>query len=155
MKTLNLRQALPDTITLLEDRGEPASVSAVLETLGIALPRTLRPSEPGEAPPSRSGAAPGVGNLVSLGRFQLQSELGRGGMGRVLEARDPELRRSVAVKVIVDPSRVTEAQLARFVAEAQITSQLEHPNIVPVHEMGVTPQGDLFFVMRTAGNEPN
>ena len=148
MKTLDLRQALPDTMTLLEDRGEPASVSAVLETLGIALPRTLRPSEPGEAPPSRSGAAPGVGNLVSLGRFQFLAELGRGGMGRVLEARDPELRRSVAVKVIIDPSRVTEAQLGRFVAEAQITSQLEHPNIVPVHEMGLTPTGDLFFVMK-------
>jgi len=142
MKTLNLRAAIPDTITLLEDRGEPASVSAVLETLGIELPHTL--------PPSLAGAplrAP-EGDLLSLGRFQLTGELGRGGMGRVLEARDPELRRSVAVKVVIDPSKVTEAQLARFAAEAQITSQLEHPNIVPVYDMGVTARGDLYFVMK-------
>jgi formylglycine-generating enzyme required for sulfatase activity/tRNA A-37 threonylcarbamoyl transferase component Bud32 len=148
MKTLDLRRALPDTMTLLEARGEPASVTAVLKTLGVALAPTLRPSDLVDAPTRMApGAAPAAG-LVSLGRFQLQSELGRGGMGRVMEARDPELRRPVAVKVIIDPSRVTESQLARFVAEAQITSQLEHPNIVPVHEMGVTPAGDLFFVMK-------
>ena len=149
MKTLDLRQALPDTMTLLEDRGEPATITAVLKTLGVALAPTLRPSDPVDAPTRMApGTAPATAGLVSLGRFQLQSELGRGGMGRVMEARDPELRRSVAVKVIIDPSRVTESQLARFVAEAQITSQLEHPNIVPVHEMGVTPAGDLFFVMK-------
>ncbi len=78
----------------------------------------------------------------------LLAELGRGGMGRVIEARDPELRRSVAVKVVVDPAEVTEAQLARFVAEAQITGQLQHPNIVPVHEMGVSEDGLLYFVMK-------
>ncbi len=142
MKTLDLSRAVPDAITLLEDRGEPASVSAVLETLGIDLPPTLRPSDPG-VPMQRVGD-----DLLSLGRFQLTGELGAGGMGRVLEARDPELRRSVAVKVVIDPKKVTEAQLARFVAEAQITSQLEHPNIVPVYDMGVTSRGDLFFVMK-------
>ncbi len=142
MKTLDLSRAIPDTITLLGDRGEPCSVSAVLETLGIDLPPTLRPSDPGERLPRSEG------ELLSLGRFQLTGELGAGGMGRVLEARDPELRRSVAVKVVIDPKKVTEAQLARFVAEAQITSQLEHPNIVPVYEMGVTPRGDIFFAMK-------
>ena len=149
MKTLDLSQAVPDTITLLEGRGEPASVTAVLNTLGVALPPTLQPSSPGGP---RTAAGPDTASdperCVSLGRFQLLGELGRGGMGRILEARDPEIRRNVAVKVIVDPTRVGEAQLARFVAEAQITGQLQHPNIVPVHEMGVTPQGDLFFVMK-------
>ncbi len=85
---------------------------------------------------------------TDLGRFQMLGELGRGGMGRVLAAKDPELRRIVAVKVIIDPARVTEAQLARFLAEAQITSQLEHPNIVPVYDMGVTAEGEIYFVMR-------
>ena len=155
MKTLDLYEAIPSTLALLEDSGEPASVAAVLQTLGVALPPSLRPGDADPTSGPGAAAAPGAGDLVSLGRFQLLAELGRGGIGRVLEARDPELRRSVAVKVIVDPSRVTEAQLGRFVAEAQITSQLEHPNIVPVHEMGVTQEGDLFFVMRTAGNEPN
>ena len=141
MKTLDLREAVPATILQLGARGERASVAAVLRTLGVALPPTLRRG--GDAEP-----ASGAEGLGSLARFELLAELGRGGMGRVLEARDPELRRSVAVKVIVDPGWATEAQLARFVAEAQITSQLEHPNIVPVHEIGVTPEGDLFFVMK-------
>ena len=86
--------------------------------------------------------------LTSLGRFQVLGELGRGGMGRVLEARDPKLGRAVAVKVVIDPSAISEEQLARFVAEAQITSQLQHPNIVPVYEMGSGRGGDYWFVMK-------
>jgi formylglycine-generating enzyme required for sulfatase activity/tRNA A-37 threonylcarbamoyl transferase component Bud32 len=142
MKTLDLCQTIPSTIALLEDQGEPASVSAVLQTLGVQLAPTLRPSDAGK--PLRAPE----GELLSLGRFQLTAELGSGGMGRVLEARDPELRRLVAIKVVIDPKKVTEAQLARFLAEAQITSQLEHPNIVPVHEMGLAARGDLYFVMK-------
>ncbi|MDP6361552.1 MAG: protein kinase, partial [Planctomycetota bacterium] len=142
MKTLDLTAAIPDTLTMLQDQGDPCSVSAVLETLGIDLAPTLRPRDPGERLQRAEG------ELLSLGRFQLTGELGAGGMGRVLEARDPELRRSVAVKVVIDPKKVTEAQLARFVAEAQITSQLEHPNIVPVYDMGVSEDGQLYFVMK-------
>ena len=126
MKTLDLEVALPETIALSEASKQLAPCTDPVAT-----------------------------ELVSLGRFQLLAELGRGGMGRVLEARDPELRRSVAVKVIIDSGRVTEAQLARFVAEAQITSQLQHPNIVPVYEMGTTPGGEVFFAMRTAMNGAN
>ena len=142
MKTLDLSEAVPKTIAVLHGQGEPATVAGVLETLGIPMPRTLQPSSTVEP------ASVDERESVSLDRFQLTGELGAGGMGRVLEARDPELRRSVAVKVVIDPSRVTEAQLARFVAEAQITSQLEHPNIVPVHEIGLTDQGELYFVMK-------
>ena len=69
-------------------------------------------------------------------------------VGRVLEARDPELRRRVAVKVVIDPHSVTDVQLARFLAEAQVTAQLEHPNIVPVHDVGVSAEGRIFFVMK-------
>ena len=83
-----------------------------------------------------------------LGRFEVIGEIGRGGMGRVLQARDPELRRTVAVKVIIQPEDLSDGRLARFVAEAQITSQLEHPHIVPVHEMGRTETWQAFFVMK-------
>jgi serine/threonine protein kinase/formylglycine-generating enzyme required for sulfatase activity len=83
-----------------------------------------------------------------FGRFRVLGEIGRGGMGRVLSAQDPELQRSVALKVVLDPGEVSAERLARFVAEAQITAQLEHPNIVPVHDVGVTAQGEIYFVMK-------
>ena len=84
-----------------------------------------------------------------LGRFRITREIGRGGMGRVLEARDNELKRSVAIKLIQPlGAPLTKEALARFAAEAQITAQLNHPNIVPVHEIGRTQDGALYFVMR-------
>ena len=145
MKTLDLSTALPDTLVLLEQRGDPATVTAVLETLGVVLAPSL--GRGGARVPASSSAAEEPG-LASLGRFQPQRELGRGGMGRILEAKDPELRRSVAVKVIAEPTCVTHAQLSRFVAEAQVTSQLEHPNIVPVHDIGLSDEGQIYFVMK-------
>ncbi len=100
------------------------------------------------ATPAVREAAPAVPGAETLGRFVLQGELGRGGMGRVLAGRDPELLRDVAIKTLLAEGDVDEVRLARFVAEAQITAQLDHPNIVPVHEMGVTAEGELFFVMK-------
>ena len=82
-----------------------------------------------------------------LGRFAVRGELGRGGMGRVLLVHDPELGREVALKEVNSPEGVSQNRLARFVREARVTAQLQHPNIVPVHEMGATDEGQLFFVM--------
>jgi eukaryotic-like serine/threonine-protein kinase len=83
-----------------------------------------------------------------IGRFVIEGELGVGGMGRVLAARDPALRRSVALKILRDPRGATPLRLSRFVAEARLTSQLEHPSIVPVYETGCSEDGLLYFVMR-------
>ena len=87
----------------------------------------------------------------TIARFEIMGELGRGGMGLVLEGRDPELGRTVAIKLLIDPSGVSEDKLARFVSEAQITAQIEHPNIVPVYDMGVTEDGRVYFVMKKVG----
>ena len=81
-------------------------------------------------------------------RFSLHDELGRGGMGRVVLAQDRELGRDVAIKFLLDPSSAAPHLIARFVAEARITGQLEHPNIVPVHDLGTTPEGEPYFVMK-------
>lgn len=95
-----------------------------------------------------------------IGRYTVQKEIGRGGMGRVFAAKDPELRRDVAVKMAIEPDDGVRdlvsgpSRLARFVAEAQITSQLEHPNIVPVHDIGVAGEGRNFFVMRLVDGLP-
>jgi serine/threonine protein kinase/WD40 repeat protein len=118
-------------------------VRAVFAASDLDLPDTLDISADSLNLPPRSPPDPDL-----VGRYEVISELGRGGMGVVLLARDPELRREVAIKVVADTRDLDRVQLARFVAEAQITSQLDHPNIVPVHDMGVTPEGELYFVMK-------
>ena len=160
MKVRNLREDLvkaarrlkrekPDSLVL---EGYPATT--LLGTLDISLIRTLGgdSTRVDERPAPDTGwrgeLADDLGEAGGLGRYALGRELGHGGMGRVLEAFDPELRRRVAAKVVLDPDKVSDAQLARFVAEAQITSQLEHPSIVPVYDMGVTHDGLLYYVMK-------
>jgi len=127
----------------------------VSPTLHIDDPRAHEPddtlseaSEPAATQPRRTPAPAPADEETQLGRYELGAELGRGGMGRVVEAADPEIGRTVAIKVLLDPHRVSDETLARFVAEARITGQLQHPNIVPVYEMGVTGEGQFYFVMK-------
>ena len=80
-------------------------------------------------------------------------ELGRGGMGRVYVAADRHLDREVAIKELLldrtDEERPGALQtLVRFLREARITGKLEHPNIVPVHELGRRADGSLYYTMR-------
>ncbi|MBX3458328.1 MAG: protein kinase [Planctomycetes bacterium] len=81
-------------------------------------------------------------------RYVVIREIARGGMGKVLEVEDTELRRSVALKVLRKELLGRRDIVERFLEEAQITGQLEHPNIVPVHEMGVDGAGNLYFTMK-------
>lgn len=80
------------------------------------------------------------------GRFSLESELGRGGMGIVYLARDVILERPVAIKLLAPASAASEHMRRRFLREARLAAQCFHPNIVPIHE--VAESGDLaWFVM--------
>lgn len=88
-------------------------------------------------------------------RYELQGEVARGGMGAIIKIWDKELQRNLAMKLILgreaDGSSgldVTPAKLARFLEEAQITGQLDHPGIVPVHEIGIDSQGQVYFTMK-------
>jgi serine/threonine-protein kinase len=85
---------------------------------------------------------------VGAGRYEIEGEIARGGMGAVLRARDPELRRSLAVKVLLERHRGKAELERRFLEEAQITGQLQHPGIPPVHEVGRLPDGRPFFAMK-------
>ncbi len=79
-------------------------------------------------------------------RYVIEGEIARGGMGAVLRAVDCDIRREVAVKYLLD--QVDKKKKLRFVEEAQITGQLEHPNIVPIHELGVDSLKRVFFSMK-------
>src|SRR5690349_20706099 len=80
------------------------------------------------------------------GRYSLERELGRGGMGIVFLARDVALSRLVAIKLLPPPWSAQTEMRERFLREAQVAAGLFHPNIVPIHL--VEQDGDLvFFVM--------
>ena len=80
-------------------------------------------------------------------RYELREEIGRGGMGVVYRAHDRELARDVAVKVL--RAGAPAGDLARRLhREARVLASLEHPGMVPVHDVGVLPDGAAFYVMR-------
>jgi eukaryotic-like serine/threonine-protein kinase len=85
-------------------------------------------------------------------RFALRRVLGHGGTSFVLAAADRDLKREVAIKILRDDAREEEGALARFLREAEVTANLEHPNIVPVYDVETT-DGLTYLVMRHVRGE--
>ncbi|MFQ5844687.1 MAG: SUMF1/EgtB/PvdO family nonheme iron enzyme, partial [Planctomycetota bacterium] len=81
-------------------------------------------------------------------KYVVETPIGRGGMGEVFLVTDQDLRRQVAMKVLRTEQGIGREQKLHFVAEAQATSQLEHPGIPPVHDIGIAPDGRLYFTMK-------
>lgn len=89
-------------------------------------------------------------------RYKIGEPIGAGGMGVVYAVRDGDLHRDIAMKVIrpATPKRggapvpPDSVRLARFLEEAQVTGQLDHPGIVPVHELGLDADGQVYFTMK-------
>ncbi len=82
------------------------------------------------------------------GFYSLEGVVATGGMGAVLKAQDNNLARTVALKVMLNSAEASEQTIFSFVAEAQITGQLEHPNIVPLHDIGVAADGTIYYTMK-------
>src|SRR5215510_1706951 len=80
-----------------------------------------------------------------IGRYQTIEPLPGGGMGQVYKARDPELRREVALKVLREDGTVDPGRQRRLLEEAQAASGLNHPNIISVYDVGVD-DGRVFIV---------
>ena len=81
-------------------------------------------------------------------KYRVITTINRGGMGIILQARDLRIRRTVAMKVMKTGSQFSRENVLRFIDEAQLTGQLEHPNIVPVYELGIDEQGETFYTMK-------
>jgi len=107
------------------------------------------PDEPEPVIKPRSGEMP-VGNGASLGRYQLHGEIARGGMGAILRGRDVDLGRDLALKVLLESHQGNPEVVNRFIEEAQIGGQLQHPGIAPVYELGTFPEHDRrpYFAMK-------
>jgi serine/threonine protein kinase len=91
---------------------------------------------------------------VSVGPYKLLQEIGEGGMGTVFMAEQTEpVRRKVALKII-KPGMDSRQVVARFEAERQALSMMDHPNIARVLDAGTTPSGQPFFVMELVHGVP-
>jgi eukaryotic-like serine/threonine-protein kinase len=98
------------------------------------------------APPSIDPAAM-PGHLTGA-RYRGSDPLGAGGVGSVVATRDREIGRLVALKTIRERLSGDSRLVRKFLLEARVTSQLEHPNIVPVYDLGTLPDGRPFYTMR-------
>lgn len=147
--------------TLVDEPSTPSRAAF----LGAAR---LRPEEEAATPPAPQRAArPWAPNLppapraektlldekkgagpASSGRYELESILGQGGSGKVFLALDRAMRRRVALKVLRRGASARPEAVSRFLQEAQVAAQLEHPNIIPVYDWGVLPDGQPYYTMR-------
>ncbi|MEQ1850258.1 MAG: serine/threonine-protein kinase, partial [Chthoniobacteraceae bacterium] len=146
----------------LRERNDAAASFHDAPTLIAPLDATMLLPEPaGED--ATIVSAPAHGGMAMLGHtpakqgapvtlpeesYAVGGEIARGGMGTVLEAEDRKLGRKVAMKVMRLDASASEDARSRFVREATVLARLEHPNIVPIHELGWDAESRLFYTMK-------
>ncbi len=151
---------------ILEDLGSANGV--FIDAVQVQLPTRLRPEQEVQIGEARLfvrlsaatarrlaaalwdadlGLAPVRQQIDGL-KYKTITTIARGGMGVILQARDLHIRRTVAMKVMKTGAQFSRENVLRFIDEAQLTGQLEHPNIVPVYELGMDEQGETFYTMK-------
>ncbi|MEZ4317609.1 MAG: bifunctional serine/threonine-protein kinase/formylglycine-generating enzyme family protein [Myxococcota bacterium] len=135
-----LPQDLQDTLFEILDSAS-GTADGALNTISTLLDSAV-PVEGHGAPLERPAGAEPVDRYEDLG------PIGIGGMGEVRRVRDLQLNRVLAMKIIHASAMGQPGVLERFVEEAHATAQLQHPGVVPVHDLGRLPDGRAFFTMR-------
>ncbi len=113
------------------------------------VPRiSLRQTEEEPSPVTLRKGVEGGDETWAVGRYQIDGEIARGGVGAIFKARDVDLGREVALKVIRQTHQRNPELVRRFLEEAQIGGQLQHPGIVPIHEVGLLGDDRPYFAMK-------
>lgn len=94
------------------------------------------------------------GSSIEDAEYELIKVLGEGGMGIVYTARQTSIDRTVAVKMLKPNTSADESQRQKFLAEAVVTGDLDHPNIVPIYDVGRNEKGALFYSMKKVQGKP-
>ncbi|MBM3971743.1 MAG: hypothetical protein FJ302_18060 [Planctomycetes bacterium] len=131
-------------------RIEPGDDREVVQPPGaVPLPHKTPAMPPNLEPPAMPAAQHDLAaheeSIRSIGRYRVERRLGQGGFGAVYLAMDDELQRRVAIKV---PKRMAAAQVAEYREEAQKLAKLEHPGVVPIHDIGHTDEFPIFLVTK-------
>ncbi len=100
-----------------------------------------------------NGGAPPM-NLAEVPDYELLDIIGEGGMGVVYAAHQSSIARTVAVKMLKPSAKVREDQRDKFISEAVVTGELDHPNIVPIYDLGANDEGALFYSMKRVRGTP-
>jgi hypothetical protein len=129
-------------IALEDDRAEQVRCPGCQAMHAVA---DLFPVLTWPGPAAEGGLPDGVGDL---GRYTFVDQVGKGGMGVIVRVHEPVLNRHLALKVLRAEHRGRADLVRRFLEEAQIAGQLQHPGVVPVHELGTLPDGRPFFTMK-------
>jgi len=136
-QAIQTKQAEPAKQSLQPKQVEP--VKQALQTKQVEPASILTP------PPS-GGPAPA--NPDAPVSFVFGKRIAQGGMGAILEADDCKLGRTIAVKIMLDGRDKDEGAKQRFIQEAAVLGKLEHPNIVPIHDLGRDSAGNLYYTMK-------
>jgi WD40 repeat protein/serine/threonine protein kinase len=121
---------------------EPAAQSGDgAPTLPLDFPTQARKP----ARPTGDGSGQDPPSFSEEDRYTVEGEHARGGLGRILKARDHRLDRPVAIKELLDNDKEAAG---RFVREAMVSARLQHPAIVPIYDAGRWPSGELFYAMK-------
>jgi len=145
----------PHREELLREHPQLASALDCLEALEGLAPRPTADRQDGatKTMAMQPAVEPAMGNLPrEFGPYELLSEIGRGGMGVVYEARQTGLDRTVAIKMILGAHLASSEHVRRFQAEAKAAARVRHPHIVPIHEVGQL-HGQDYFAMELIKGE--
>jgi serine/threonine protein kinase/predicted Zn-dependent protease len=113
-------------------------------TRNLTGPMSSAPSFP---PKGRVAFGP-VSHVADSDRYDLQDNFAKGGLGKIWRAKDSRLQRDVAFKELLPHALENRAYSERFLEEAQITGQLEHPGIVPIYDLGWQENGTPYYSMK-------